>query len=83
MPSAWKLSNVCIISKGGDHSIPSNYRPVSLLHTMENVLEKIIACCASKTSLLTKLPVGIVKENYKLLHQTNFYRMVSPFGAFY
>ena len=30
------------ISKGGDPSIPSNYRPVSLLHTMENVLERII-----------------------------------------
>ena len=30
MPSAWKLSNVCLIFKAGDPSIPSNYRPVSL-----------------------------------------------------
>ena len=29
MPSAWKLSNVCLIFKGGDPSIPSNYRSVS------------------------------------------------------
>ena len=29
MPSAWKLSNVCLIFKGGDPSIHSNYRPVS------------------------------------------------------
>ena len=42
MPSAWKLSNVRLIFKGGDPSIPSNYRPVSLLHTMEKVLERII-----------------------------------------
>ena len=42
MPSAWKLSNVCFIFRGGDPSIPSNYRPVSLLHTMEKVLERII-----------------------------------------
>ena len=42
MPSAWKLSNVCLISKGGDRSILSNYSPVSLLHTMEKVLERII-----------------------------------------
>ena len=42
MPSAWKLSNDCLIFKGGDPSIPSNYRPVSLLHTMEKVLERII-----------------------------------------
>ena len=42
MPSAWKLSNVCSISKGGDPSIPSNYRPVSLLNTLEKVLERMI-----------------------------------------
>ena len=37
MPSAWKSSNVCLIFKGGDPSIPSNYRPVSILHTVEKV----------------------------------------------
>ena len=30
MLSALKLSNVCLTFKGGDPSIPSNYRPVSL-----------------------------------------------------
>ena len=43
----------------------------------------MIACCASKRSLLTKLLVGIVKENYKLSDQIDFYGMVSPFVAFY
>ena len=42
MPSAWKLSNVRLIFEGGDPSIPSNYRPVSLLNTMEKVIERII-----------------------------------------
>ena len=40
VPSSWKMSNVCPIFKGGDPSIPSNYRPVSLLNTIEKVLEK-------------------------------------------
>ena len=41
-PSSWKISNVCPIFKGGDPSIPSNYRLVSLLNTVEKVLEKNI-----------------------------------------
>ena len=43
----------------------------------------MFACCGSKRSLLTKLLVGIVNENYKLSDQTDFYGMVSPFVAFY
>ena len=42
LPLAWKVSNVCPIFKGGDSSVPSIYRPVSPLNTMENVLERII-----------------------------------------
>ena len=42
VPSSWKMSNVCPIFKGGDPSILPNYRPVSLLNTIEKVLEKII-----------------------------------------
>ena len=42
LPSSWKTSNVCPIFKSGDPSIPSNYRPVSLLNTMEKVFEKLI-----------------------------------------
>ena len=48
-----------------------------------NTVSETIACFASKRSLLTKLLVGIAIENYKLSDQTDFYRMVSPFVAFY
>ena len=41
-PSSWKISNVCPISKSGDPSLPSNYRPVSLLNSIEKVFERII-----------------------------------------
>ena len=36
------MSNVCPIFKGGNPSIPSHYRPVSLLNTIEKVLEKTV-----------------------------------------
>ena len=42
LPSSWKISNVCPIFKSVDPSLPSNYRPVSLLNTMEKVFEKMI-----------------------------------------
>ena len=41
-PSSWKISNVCPICKSGDSAIASNYRPVSLLNTMEKVFERIV-----------------------------------------
>ena len=42
VPSSCKISNVCPIFKSGDPSLPSNYRPVSLLNNIEKVLERII-----------------------------------------
>ena len=42
IPSSWKISNVCPIFKSGDPSLPSNYRPVSLLNSIEKVFERII-----------------------------------------
>ena len=42
LPSFWKRCYVCPVLKKGDPSIPSNYRPVSLLNTMEKVFERII-----------------------------------------
>ena len=42
VPVLWKISNVCPVYKSGDPSIPSNYRPISLLNTMEKTFERII-----------------------------------------
>ena len=42
MPSSWKEANVTVIFKKGDPSLPSNYRPISLLNTMEKVFERLI-----------------------------------------
>ena len=42
VPNSWKISNVCPIFKSGDPSLPSNYRPVSLLNNIEKVSKRII-----------------------------------------
>jgi len=42
MPSCWKIANVCPIFKKGDPSLASNYRPISLLNTIEKVFERIL-----------------------------------------
>ena len=39
-PDKWKLSSVVPIPKGGDHSNPSNYRPISLLSVISKMLER-------------------------------------------
>ena len=39
-PDKWKLSSVVPIPKGGDHSNPSNSRPISLLSVVRKMLER-------------------------------------------
>ena len=41
-PACWKVSHVCPIHKNGDRSVPSNYRPVSLLCTPEKSFERAV-----------------------------------------
>ena len=41
-PACWKVSHVCPIHKSGDRSVPSNYRPVSLLRTPEKSFERAV-----------------------------------------
>ena len=42
-PDVWKKALVIPIHKGGDTTLPSNYRPISLLPILSKVFEKIIS----------------------------------------
>ena len=41
-PNQWKIAHVISLFKSGDKSLPSNYRPVSLLSCVSKLLEKIV-----------------------------------------
>ena len=41
-PYQWKIAHVISLFKSGDKSLPSNYRPVSLLSCVGKLLEKIV-----------------------------------------
>ena len=57
-PECWKLSNVCPIPKSGDRSALSNYRPVSLLCTIEKSFEELSLNTFTTTSMIiTYLPL--------------------------
>jgi hypothetical protein len=42
LPVDWKRANVVPIFKGGDRSVPSNYRPISLTSVCCKVMERLI-----------------------------------------
>lgn len=42
VPSDWKTANVTAVLKKCDPTLPSNYRPISLLSTVSKVLERCI-----------------------------------------
>ena len=42
VPQTWKMSNAVQIPKVCDHTSPTNYRPMSLLSVLSNVLERHI-----------------------------------------
>ena len=41
-PSNWKSAHVIVIFKKGDTSLPSNYRPISLLSFVCKLMERIV-----------------------------------------
>ena len=42
VPCGWKLSMIVPISKDGEKSVPTNYRPISLLPIVSKILERHI-----------------------------------------
>ena len=41
-PSSWKIANVCVLFKKGDSSLPSNYRPISLISCVGKIMERVV-----------------------------------------
>jgi hypothetical protein len=41
-PSTWKIAHVIAIFKKGDSSLPSNYRPISLISCVGKVMERVV-----------------------------------------
>ena len=41
-PEDMKIANICPIFKSGDKTIPSNYRPVSMLSIVSKLLERVV-----------------------------------------
>lgn len=74
-PNAWKFSNVTPIHKKDDRSVPSNYRPVSLLchsaKVMERCIHKTLYNYINEHKLLTPFQSGFIQGDsttFQLLH---------------
>lgn len=71
-PTHWKLAHVIPLFKSGDKSLPSNYRPVSLLSCVSNILGiiifKHIFNHLQKTVLLYKFQSGLISK-FSTIHQ--------------
>ena len=63
-PRSWKIAHVIPLFKNGDKSLPSNYRPVSLLSCVSKIFEKIvfknIFYHLHKNKLLCKFQSGFI-----------------------
>ena len=74
-PPAWKTANVSLVHKKDEKSLPSNYRPISLLSSpgkvMERCVHKHLYNYVTSHQLLTPLQSGFVQGDsttYQLLH---------------
>ena len=64
-PGKWKMSNVCPIHKKKSKNDKSNYRPISLLHILSKIFEKII---------FESLYSYFTKNNLQVNCQSGFYK---------
>jgi hypothetical protein len=66
-PKDWKLAHVIPISKSGDKSLVSNYRPIALLCTVSKIFEKVVYKNSKKHStswLITPLFINSSQDLY-------------------
>ena len=80
-PSAWKLANVSPIFKKSDPSLPSNYRPISLLSCigklMERCIHKYLYNYIIANDLLTSKQSGFIKGDSTVNQLTFLYNDIS------
>ena len=41
-PDEWKLARITAIFKNGQHNLPENYRPISVLPVISKIMERIL-----------------------------------------
>lgn len=68
-PKVWKLAEVIPHVKEGDHEIPDNNRPISLLPVLSKVCERI-ACDQFMEYLITTRKLSVHQSGNKKLHST-------------
>ena len=66
VPNIWKAAKVTPIYKSGNHERPENYRPISVLPVLSNILEKAVHCqfmdFLESNSLLSESQFGFRKH---------------------
>ena len=76
-PECWKFANVCPFHKNGDRSVPSNYRPVSVLCTTDKVFERVIFKHLYNhfldNKILTRLQTGFIPGDFTVNKLTYLY----------
>ena len=71
-PTSWKIAQVIAIYKKGDKSLPSNYRPISLISCvgkiMERVIYKYVFSHLQRNKLIYEYQSGFLPK-YSTVHQ--------------
>ena len=80
IPSPWKDGNITALHKKGNRSLPSNYRPISLLcqagKSMERCVHKVLYNYINEHKLLTPFQSGFVpgdSTTFQLLHTCHMF----------
>ena len=80
-PRSWKIAHVIPLFKNGDKSLPSNYRPVSLLSCVSKIFEKKLYL---KTFLTIYIKINFYANSNQVLSLdcrllTNYLRYITLF----